>query len=134
MKWAALVPELVVSDITASRAFYIGVLGFVLEYEREGFAYLSFGEAQIMLEQVGNHWSTGMLERPFGRGINLQIEIEDIGKFLDRIVAAGLPLFQPLQTSWYRADEVEHGQSEFLIQDLDGYLLRFCENLGERPA
>jgi catechol 2,3-dioxygenase-like lactoylglutathione lyase family enzyme len=134
MKWAALVPELVVCDIEASRSFYIGMLGFVLEYEREGFAYLSLGDAQIMLEQVGENWSTGILERPFGRGVNFQIETNDIVELEARVVAAGWPLFRPLQTNWYRAGGVEHGQTEFLIQDRDGYLLRFCESLGERPA
>jgi catechol 2,3-dioxygenase-like lactoylglutathione lyase family enzyme len=134
MKWAALVPELAVSDFGASKAFYLDILGFTLEYERKGFAYLSCGEAQIMIEQAGDHWSTGPLERPFGRGVNFQIEVVDATSLVRQITLANWPIFLPLQTKWYQAGEAEHGQLEFIIQDLDGYLLRFCQNLGERGA
>jgi catechol 2,3-dioxygenase-like lactoylglutathione lyase family enzyme len=132
MKWAALVPELAVSDFAASLGFYRDILGFRLEYQRDGFAYLSLGEAQIMIEQVGQHWSSGTLEYPFGRGFNLQIEVEDAASFLERIAAMDWPIFLTLRTNWYAAGNVEHGQSEFIVQDRDGYLLRFCQNLGER--
>jgi catechol 2,3-dioxygenase-like lactoylglutathione lyase family enzyme len=134
MKWAALVPELAVADLAISRAFYLGVLGFALEYEREGFAYLSRGDVQIMIEQAGGHWSTGPLERPFGRGINLQMQVDNVEHLLEQVKSANWPLFLPLRTKWYRAGEVERGQSEFIIQDPDGYLLRFCQNIGERQV
>ncbi len=133
MKWAALVPELAVSDLAASLAFYTQALGFRLEYERSGFAYLSLGEAQIMIEQAGDHWSTDLLEPPYGRGINFQIEVENVDALLHRLSDKSWPLFKPLQTQWYKAGELEHGQVEFLIQDPDGYLLRFCQVLGNRP-
>lgn len=132
MNWAALVPELAVTEFAGSKAFYLDVLGFTLEYEREDFAYLSLGPVQIMIEQTGDHWSTGELERPFGRGINLQIEVKDAAALHQRIIASDWPIFLPLQTKWYRAGDLEHGQLEFIIQDPDGYLLRFCQSLGER--
>jgi len=52
MKFNGLIPELSVSDITKSKNFYINVLGFHLDYERfaDRFAFLSYGEAQIMIE------------------------------------------------------------------------------------
>jgi catechol 2,3-dioxygenase-like lactoylglutathione lyase family enzyme len=132
MKWAALVPELAVADLAISKAFYLDVLGFKLEYEREGFAYVSLGDVQIMLEQAGGHWSTGLLERPYGRGINLQMQVDYVELLLEQVKSADWPLFMPLRTKWYRAGEVERGQSEFIIQDPDGYLLRFCQSLGDR--
>jgi catechol 2,3-dioxygenase-like lactoylglutathione lyase family enzyme len=133
MEWAALVPELAVADLAISRAFYLEVLGFVLEYEREGFAYLSRGDVQIMIEQAGDHWSTGPLEKPFGRGINLQMQVDNVEHLLEQVKSANWPLFLPLRTKWYRAGDVERGQTEFLVQDPDGYLLRFCQILGARP-
>jgi catechol 2,3-dioxygenase-like lactoylglutathione lyase family enzyme len=50
----ALVPELSVSDLSASLSFYVGLLGFRIEYDRpeERFAALSFGAAHIMLEEA----------------------------------------------------------------------------------
>jgi len=135
--WAALVPGLLVSNLERSQAFYCGLCGFGVKFARpeEGFVYLTLGGAQIMLEEIGPEaWVTGPMQAPFGRGINLQIEVPDVGLLLSRLEGAGVPLFRALQEEWYRADDVEHGQAQFLVQDPDGYLLRFVEVLGERPV
>lgn len=136
-QWAALVPELLVTDLNRSLAFYIDGCGFRLRFARpeDGFAYLALGGAQIMLEQASaDSWITGPLTPPLGRGINFQIEVEDIAGLEDRVKALGTPLFRPPMTEWYRVGDVEHGQTQFLIQDPDGYLLRFMQHLGERPV
>ncbi len=138
--WAALVPELACSDLAASLRFYTGPLGFTARFTRPGFAYLDFSHTpadrpvQLMLEEAGGHWETGPLERPFGRGLNLQIETIGVDALHARLVEAGIPLFRGLETSWYRDHDVEHGQREMLVQDPDGYLLRFSEVMGSRPA
>lgn len=51
--WNRMVPELTVTDFSASLHFYIVVLGFSIIIRRSGpdFAYVSFSEAQLMLEQ-----------------------------------------------------------------------------------
>ncbi|RQR50911.1 VOC family protein [Burkholderia sp. Bp9125] len=137
MEWAALVPELVCTDLAGSIRFYRDVLGFRIRFERpeDGFAYLEIGQAQLMLEQrCPESWLTGALERPFGRGINLQIEVDSLEPIQARIRAAGLALFVEPRTSWYRQDGIEHGQIEMLVQDPDGYLLRLVEILPERPV
>ncbi|WP_424949884.1 bleomycin resistance protein [Deinococcus sp.] len=128
MHWAALVPELVVSDLNRSLETY-ALFGFSVAYRREDFAYLASGGAQMMLQQgpVAEAWSTLPLDYPFGRGINFQIEVADLE-------AAGYPLRREARSEWYRADDIEHGQRECLLLDPDGYLLRFCQPLGERPA
>jgi catechol 2,3-dioxygenase-like lactoylglutathione lyase family enzyme len=135
--WAALVPELLVTDLARSLAFYRDACGFRVRFARpeDGFAYLERGKAQIMLEEIAaDAWVTGPLDPPFGRGINLQIEVEDIAALHARLLASGARLFRPLTTEWYREGEIEHGQTQFLVQDPDGYLLRFMQPLGERPA
>jgi catechol 2,3-dioxygenase-like lactoylglutathione lyase family enzyme len=121
--WAPLVPELMVSDLPRSLDVY-RLFGFTLNYTRPGFACLSLGWAQWMLEQAcpGNAWETGPLETPFGRGINFQIQAPELDALLE---AAGYPLRAPLQTSVYREGDTEHVQREFLVQDPDGSLLRF---------
>ncbi|CAB3629036.1 hypothetical protein LMG26840_00581 [Achromobacter dolens] len=35
---------------------------------------------------------------------------------------------------WYRSDAIEVGVRQFLVQDPDGYLLRFSAWVGDRPA
>jgi hypothetical protein len=44
----------------------------------------------------------------------------------ERLCEAGVPLFRPLRESWYRGEGAEFGRVEFLVQDPDGYLLRFA--------
>lgn len=134
-----LVPELTVTDLGKSLEFWVAFLGFDVAYQRleEGFAYLDLEGAQVMLEQAdpaANQWSTGALERPFGRGMNVQIDVAAVQPVIQRLAQAGYPLFKACKDVWYRAGEVEAGQREFLVQDPDGYLVRLVERLGERPA
>jgi len=129
----ALVPELSVSDIAASRRFYCDVLGFAVRYERpeEGFAYLAFGPAELMLDQIGEgrDWITGPLVPPLGRGVNFQIEVTEIDPICTRIEAAGTPLFQSIEIRTYSTAQGPVMQRQFCVQDPDGYLLRFCERM-----
>ena len=129
-----LIPELSVTDIQKSLRFYTEVIGFKVEYSRpeEKFYFLSINGAQLMVEEINNHWWTGELEHPLGRGLNFQIEVGDISVIIGRLDEAGISLFCLLKESWYRGDGVEFGQLEFLVQDPDGYLLRFIQDIGER--
>jgi len=42
-------------------------------------------------------------------------------------------LYRELKESWYDTGGVLSGQKEILVQDPDGYLLRFTQYLGENP-
>ena len=135
--WAPLVPELYVLDLERSLQFWCELLGFRTLYRRSesGFAYLERERAQVMLEQNGSEsWSVGAMARPFGRGINLQIAASSLQPMLDRLAAANWPLFVLPAERWYRTGNSESGQRQFLVQDPDGYLLRFAEGLGERAV
>ncbi|MFP7226508.1 VOC family protein, partial [Priestia filamentosa] len=105
---------------------YLDILGFQLIYERieDQFAFISLNGAQMMIEQCNGHWQTGKLEYPYGRGINFQIEIENIEILLENLKKHNIPLFRDLMTNCYS----EFTQKEFIVQDLDGYLLRFCQS------
>ncbi len=128
-----LVPEFEVSESATSLDFYVRILGFEVLYDRpeQGFSYLGLGTAQIML-QPRSRWPTGTLEKPFGRGINFQIAIPDLGALLARLEAAGWPLFLAPEERWYRRRDDYVGVKQFLVQDPDGYLLRFSQRLGLR--
>ena len=136
MKFNALVPELSVSNLLRSRVFYVDILGFRVEYERpaDSFIYLSLQDSQIMIEETNGHWATGELDYPFGRGINFQFSVEDVDTIIGSLHENGIRLFRPLTESWYRGGEVLYGQREFLVQDPDGYLLRFAQDIGSKPA
>lgn len=138
MKTNALVPELAVSDWLTSRTFYCDLIGFEVAYERpeEGFSFLTLGEAQLMIDQIGVGRTfdvdDGPIERPFGRGLNIQILVRNLEPILERLARAGVPLYLPLEEKWYRRDDHEVGNRQFVVADPDGYLLRLFENLGER--
>ena len=134
---AALVPELLVREVSASLQFYVDLLGFTVAYDRpeDGFAYLEREGAELMLERHDpSGWVTGAMEPPFGRGISFEIGVADIAALHHRVVEAGVALFRPLHDAWYRRGDVEVGNRQFLVQDPDGYLLRFAQDLGVRPA
>ena len=128
MKFNSLIPELSVSNIKKSKEFYINILGFKLEYERveDKFAFLSLGKAQIMIEEINGYWKTGNLEYPFGRGVNFQIEVNDVDIIKENLIANKIELFRDITVSNYECNGQLILQKEFLVQDIDGYLLRFC--------
>lgn len=134
---AVLVPELSVSDWARSRAFYVDLLGFAIRYERpaEGFSYLDLNGAELMIDQLGlgRDFDQGFAP-PFGRGVNLSIEVADAAGLAARILAAGHRLHLPLEDRWYDMADQQTGNRQFILADPDGYLLRFYSDLGLRPA
>ena len=136
--WAALVPELLVVDIENSLRFWRDVCGFTALFDRpeECFAYLDLDGAQIMLDEIGKtrDWVTGPLEPPFGRGVNFQIRVSAVEPILATLAREGWPLFMEPEQKWYRTGDVESGVHQFLVQDPDGYLIRFSAYLGDRPV
>lgn len=136
MKFNKLIPELSVSNIDRSSNFYTKVLGFKIEYTREEskLIFLSFEGSQIMIQQVNNNWNTEILEYPYGRGINLQIEVSNIQIIISSIKENNYPIFIELMENWYRKNDVLLGDKEFLVKDPDGYLLRFSEHIGSKPV
>jgi catechol 2,3-dioxygenase-like lactoylglutathione lyase family enzyme len=137
MKPNSLVPEFSITDFEKTVEFYTKMLGFKIEYQRveEGFAYLSLGEAQLMVDQIAKTrtWKTGEFEHPLGRGVNLQIQtVEKLDTLLSRLRRNNVPLFMEPEEKWYRKGDHEVGNRQFLVQDPDGYLLRFFEDLGTR--
>ncbi len=132
---STLVPELLVRDIAVSRAFYVDVLGFEVIYERPAtrFVYLSRDGADLMIEQIDDTaWITGPLDLPYGRGVNFEIGVKDVAALARRVAATGHPLFRLLEDAWYRVGDAFAGNRQVLVQDPDGYLLRFAQSLGHR--
>ena len=135
--WNPMVPELTVMQFAVSLNFY-RLVGFQVRFQRTNpnFANLTLGQAQLMIEEYHDTgWNVGVLERPFGRGVNLQIEVADVHAIADTLSANAIPLYRPMTEMWYATHPgVEEGVREFLVQDPDGYLLRFQEYVGQRTV
>lgn len=143
----ALTPECSVRNLQKSLAFYCDVLGFQIVVERPEvpFATVALGSAWIMLEETSDFhaandqefaveriWNTGILEYPFGRGINFQITVENINALFAAVKAANCHIRAPLEDRWYRVNGKYVGVRQFLVMDPDGYLLRLQEKVGVR--
>lgn len=126
MKFNSLISELSVSNIDKSINFYLNI-GFKIVYERKEnkFCFLELENNQIMIEEINDNWNTGILEYPFGRGINISMTIKDIETFYNNLKDKNIKMYQELKVSEYKVNDVIYEDKEFLIQDPDGYLLRF---------
>lgn len=136
MHYNQLVPELNITNLAESLHFYTAILGFEIKYQRSNpdFAFIALNGAQLMLEEIQpDSWLMGELVRPFGRGMNLSIECQDIVATAANIHAAGISLFEELHEAWYATDDGEFGQRQLIVADPDGYLLRLTKEIGKRP-
>ena len=127
MDFNKMIPELSVFDIEQTKRFY-NDLGFKIEYERpeEKFVFMSFQDSQFMFEQIhDNGWNIDELIYPLGRGINFSIAVDDIEGLYKLVKTLNLEIYRELNRSIYQVNGTEETQIEFLIQDPNGYLLRF---------
>lgn len=122
----SLVPELTVTDIQRSKEFYKNI-GFKVIYERKEnkFCFLQLENNQIMIEENNDNWNVGKLEFPFGRGINISMRVNDVTDLYNKLKEKNIKFFLELEIHHYRVNDKMYDDKEFLIQDPDGYLLRF---------
>jgi len=123
-----ITPNLIVSSVERSLAFYTDVLGFTraLTVPDESpfvFASVTSGPIEIFF----NDRSTVTKESPqmaglaFGGGNTMFIEIDGIDALHDRITAS-VSIVMPIHTQWY-------GMREFAITDPDGYVITFAQRV-----
>ena len=129
-----LVPELYCTDIEVTKNFYVDIFGFEIKYERidDRFAYFILDDVRIMAEEIadGRRWLTGKMKRPFGRGINFQWDVAEIEKLYTRIKSkAPDSIYLKIETISYQCADLVVIKRQFIAQDPDGYLFRFCSDV-----
>jgi uncharacterized glyoxalase superfamily protein PhnB len=123
-----ITPNLIVSSVERSFAFYTNVLGFargmtVPDEPPFAFASVTSGPVEIFL----NDQSTVTKESPqmaglaFGGGNTMFIEVDGIDALHDRIKPF-VTIVMPIHTQWY-------GMREFAITDPDGYVITFAQRV-----
>lgn len=134
MRFNNILPELYVIDFQKSLHFYTRILYFKIEYQRSDplSAFLSYQGNQLIIQQEDKdeEWHNGKPEYPFGRGINFQIETNNVQKIIDSLSQNNYPLKRGAKDSWYKVKNTLHGHREILVMDPSGYLLRFSQGLG----
>lgn len=123
-----LTPNLLVSDVQRSLAFYRDVLGFeqgltVPEEPPFVFGQVTSGSIEIFFNDAAGAVKEypALANTPIGTSGTLFIEVEGVQE-LYRQLAPKVTIVMPLITQWY-------GMMEFAIADPDGYLITFAERV-----
>ena len=126
IEFNSLIPELSVSNIEISKKFYKD-LGFKIVYERleNKFCFMQFENNQIMLEQNNDNWNVAKMEYPYGNGMNISMTVENVDYLYKTLKDKQVKIFLDLEINEYRVNNKIFQDKEFLLQDPDGYLLRF---------
>jgi len=137
MNWNQMIPEFDVFDLEKSLEFYTKFIGFDVVYTREEdkFAFLQMENVQLMIQEIdfeNNKWQVDNLKYPLGNGINFQIDVTNIDEIYNNLKDNNYTIFIKMEEHWYRKENVLMGCKEFLVQDPNGYLLRFSEDLEDR--
>ena len=123
-----LTPNLLVSSVDASLAFYTNVLGFdrgmtVPDQSPLVFAQVTSGPIEIFFNDAkGAVQEYPVLDgKPIGASGTMFIEVEQI-EALYEALRPKVTITMPLVTQFY-------GMKEFAIADPDGYLITFAERV-----
>lgn len=134
MKWNQMIPEFDVFNLSETLHFYVDLIGFKVVYDRpeDKFAFIEMEDVQIMVQEIdptSNKWDTGTLDYPLGRGINFQIDVKNIDEIYNKLKEADYKIFVEMEDHYYRKDDEMLGEREFLVQDPNGFLLRFAQDI-----
>ena len=73
--------------------------------------------------------ATKKLQKPLGRGVNFQWDVIDLEKLYAGIQQkAPESIYLEMESMSYRCGNEVHIQNQFIAQDPDGYLFRFCSS------
>ena len=121
-----LTPNLVVSNVERSVAFYCDVLGFALAQKVPDqsplvFAAVQSGDVEVFLNAPEPAFAEypAFKSRAIGGTLTLFMEVEGISSLHDAL-AGRVSVVMPLERKWY-------GVTEFAITDPDGYVITFAE-------
>ncbi len=134
MKWNQMIPEFDVFNLDETLHFYVDLIGFKVVYDRpeDKFAFLELEDVQFMVQEIDKEnlkWDTGELKYPLGVGINFQIDVKNIDEIYNRLKEDNYKIFVEMEDHYYRKDDEMLGEREFLVQDPNGFVLRFAQDI-----
>jgi uncharacterized glyoxalase superfamily protein PhnB len=139
MKFSDVTPNLIVSDIDRSLAFYRDALGFSVfaTVPEDGplvFAWMQRDGVNVFLNTVGSvkDEHPELAARPLGGTATIYIVVEadspaeGIDALFD-VVKTKARVIMPMKDQFY-------GMREFGIEDPDGYVIFAAQRIGEEPS
>jgi uncharacterized glyoxalase superfamily protein PhnB len=135
MKFSSVTPNLMVSDVGRSVAFYRDVLGFTMgetvpDAPPFAFAWMRRDGVSVFLNSVesvrSQHRELGSRSIGGTATIFIVLEAEDLAGGIDALYASAAPgsrVFMELKNQFY-------GMREFAVEDPDGYVIFFAQRIG----
>jgi catechol 2,3-dioxygenase-like lactoylglutathione lyase family enzyme len=117
--------EIFPDDLDVTVDFYTRVLGFRLTADRrdEPSPYVSLQRGGVRIGAVSSDVPDARAARLPPAGVELVLEVDDVGAERDQVIAAGWPLSEDLQDRPW-------GLTDFRILDPAGYYLRITQRAG----
>jgi lactoylglutathione lyase len=119
-------PNLIVSNVERSIAFYRDVLGFALQTTVPDaspyvFAIVQSGAVEIFLNapEPAITEYPAFRDRPIGGTLTLFIQVDDV-RGAHEALKSRVSIVMPLEKKWY-------GVTEFAFTDPDGYIITFAQ-------
>jgi uncharacterized glyoxalase superfamily protein PhnB len=129
-RFISITPNLVVSNVARSTAFYCDVLGFsikqtVPDAAPHVFVWLERDDVPVFLNdaKVAAEDLPIVAHRPFGGTAALFIVVTDVDRLHD-VVAPRATVVMDLKTQFY-------GMREFAVTDPDGHIITFAERVAQ---
>lgn len=126
-----LTPNLVVSSVERSMAFYRDVLGFTVattvpDASPYVFAIMQSGSVQVFLNErnAATAEYPAFKDRPLGGTLTLMVDVADVRRAYETLQDK-VKIVMPFERKWY-------GVTEFAFEDPDGYVITFAEH--DAPA
>jgi lactoylglutathione lyase len=121
-----LTPNLIVSNVEQSMAFYRDVLGFTVvttvpDAPPYAFAIVTYGDVQVFFNSTESAYEEypSFSKQPIGGTLTLFFEVTEI-EAAYALLAPKVRVVMPLEKKWY-------GMTEFAFLDPDGYIITFAQ-------
>jgi lactoylglutathione lyase len=129
-QFTRITPNLLVSSVERSLAFYVDTLGFergmtVPDASPFAFASVTSGPVEIFFNDAAGAVKEypAFAGKPIGCTGTLFVELQGVDALHDRIKAA-VTVVMSIETKFY-------GMREFAIEDPDGYVITFAERVAQ---
>lgn len=118
MRITSFYPVLMVKDVAGTAAFWQQQFDFTAVYSSDWYVHLQscHDPAVNIAIMAGDHQTIPAQARGEARGVLINFEVADVDAFYARVVAAGLPILQPLRAE-------DFGQRHFITSDPNGVLI-----------
>lgn len=123
----SIAPQFLVDDLEAASSYYRDKLGFKVDFVYEDF-YAGISRDSIVLHlKCAEKNAADRTHRRQNEHLDAYVSVANVEKLHTEFLAKGANVTKPLEERPWRT-------KDFYVEDLDGYIICFSENLADEPA